>query len=355
MTIKEIARHTGLSIPTIGNVLGQSGGRYSAATRARVMKAAQELGYRPNASARAMRRGRIGCATLVLSRSHQQTHSYIPPGLLDGIDDELGRHDMHLTISRLSDEELSESSCLPKVLREYMADGMIVNYTHEIPEPMLEAIRTHRTPAVWLNAKLAEDCVYPDDYAAARSTTDRLIKLGHRRVAMLHLISPRPLAGYTFQAAFGRLHYSTNDRANGYRAAMIDAGLMPRVANHDRFVDEADQLDLCRALLSGSDRPTAVIVYSEYDLSVLMAAAAGLGLSVPRDLTVLTFSPTEFWVAGRFVSAIEVPTAEVGRRAVRMLLKKIATPEATCPPEAVPYEAVFRETVAPPPPDAARM
>jgi hypothetical protein len=37
-----------------------------------------------------------------------------------------------------------------------------------------------------------------------------------------------------------------------------------------------------------------------------------------------------------------------GRRAVGMLLKKIASPEETCPPEAVPYEAVFRETVAPP-------
>ena len=94
MTIKEIARHTGLSVPTIGNVLGSSGGRYSAATRAKVLKAARELGYRPNSSARAMRNGRTGCAALVLSRSHQQTHSYIPPGLLDGLDDELARHNM---------------------------------------------------------------------------------------------------------------------------------------------------------------------------------------------------------------------------------------------------------------------
>src|SRR4051812_6816320 len=120
MTIKEIAKFTGLSVPTIGNVLGGSAGRYSAQTRARVVEAARELGYRPNSTARAMRRGRVGCAALILSRSHPQTHSHVPPGLLDGLDDELALHNMHLAISRLSDEQLSDQS-LPKVLREYMA------------------------------------------------------------------------------------------------------------------------------------------------------------------------------------------------------------------------------------------
>jgi LacI family transcriptional regulator len=347
MTIKDIARHTGLSIPTIGNVLGSSGGRYSAQTRARVIKAAQELGYQPNASARAMRRGRIGCAALVLSRSHQQTHSYIPAGLLDGIDDELVRHDMHLTISRLSDEELSEANCLPKVLREYMADGMIVNYTHEIPPGMLDAIHAHRTPAVWLNAKLAEDCVYPDDFGAAKSATLDLVALGHRRISLLHMISPRGFGG-SFEDSRTKQHYSVNDRGDGYRAAMAEAGLTAQVAHHDRFVDDDEQVPLCRVMLDCADRPTAVMVYSQQDVSLLMNVAAELGLAVPRDLSVLMFAPTEQWIAGQAVSAVKVPTVEMGRRAVRMLLRKVASPEETCPPEAVPYEAVLRESVAPP-------
>src|SRR5215470_8292138 len=152
ITIKEIARRTGLSIPTVGNVLGRSAYRYSADTRNRVMQACQELGYKPNASARAMRQGRFGCAALVLSRSKQQTHSHIPPGLLDGLDDALAQHDMHLTVSRLTDEELTSDGFVPKVLRESMADGMIVNYTHDIPQAMLDLIHAHHAPAVWLNA-----------------------------------------------------------------------------------------------------------------------------------------------------------------------------------------------------------
>src|SRR4051812_17594670 len=107
VTIKEIAERTGLSVPTVGHVLGRGGGRYSAETRRRVMEAAREMGYRPNLSARAMRRGRTGSAALILSRTRELTHSHIPLGLLDGLESELAENDMYLAVSRLSDDELS--------------------------------------------------------------------------------------------------------------------------------------------------------------------------------------------------------------------------------------------------------
>ena len=351
VTIKEIARRTGLSVPTVGNVLGRAAARYSETTRQRVYEAAREMGYRPNASARAMRQGRIGSAALILSRSKQNTHSHIPAGLLDGLDDELAKHDMHLSVSRLSDEELSRGDFIPKVLSQYMADGMIVNYTHDVPPAMVELIHAHHTPAVWLNARMPEDCVYPDDRAAARSATEELIRLGHRRIALVHLIPSNYFSG-TFEENRSRLHYSVHDRRDGYAEAMIAAGLSPRVAHHDRFVDEPEQLAVCRQLLSGPERPTALLVYSEHEVSIPLCAAAGLGLSVPRDLSVLVFAPAEPWAGGKRVSAVRVPTAEMGRRAVRMLLKKIVTPERVCPPEVVPYAAVLGETVAAAPPES---
>lgn len=348
MSLKEIARVTGLSVPTVGNVLGRSAARYSAETRQRVLEAAREIGYKPNSSARAMRQGRSGCAALVLSRTRQSSHSHIPAGLLDGLDDELSLHNMHLTISRLTDEELTRDDVLPKVLREYLADGMIVNYTHEIPPAMLELIQAHHTPAVWLNAKLAEDCVYPDDYGAARSATAQLIAMGHRRIAFVQFVTPS-LSGYSFEQALPRLHYSAADRREGYLTAMRDAGLAPHIAYHDRFVPEPEHWAACEAILSPADRPTALLLYSDRDVSVVMSAAAALGLSVPRDLSVAAFVPTEPWVAGKFLSVVPIPTAEMGRRVVRMLLQKIKAPDAPCAAQAVPYEPNFRDTVAPPP------
>jgi len=348
VTIKQIAQLTGLSVPTVGNVLGRSADRYSKETRRRVLEAARTLGYRPNSSARAMRRGRSGCAALVLSRSRQQTHSYIPGGLLDGLDDELALHNMHLTVSRLSDEELSSDDFVPKVLREHMADGMIVNYTHGIPPTMLELIHAHHTPAVWLNAKLAEDCAYPDDLAAARSVTADLLKLGHRRIALVHLVARLGATG-TFADNKPQMHYSALDRAAGYAGVMLDAGLEPRVLSHERYIEQDAHIEVCRALLSGANRPTAVLAYSEAQVLSLVVAARSLGLEIPRDLSVVVFAPLGTNMGGYDLSVAAVPTREMGHRAVRMLLRKLQAPTVPCTPEPIAYGLAAGGTVSAPP------
>jgi LacI family transcriptional regulator len=312
------------------------------------MEAAEQLGYKPNSSARAMRNGRFGCAALVLSRSRASTHSFIPPHLIDGLDDELELHNMHLTVSRLTDEQLTQTDFIPKVLREHLADGMIVNYTHEIPPQMLELIRSHYTPAVWVNAKLDDDCVYPDDFAAARQATEELLQLGHKRIAFVHMIARGGWQG-DFAENRARFHYSALDRANGYATAMRAAGLSPQTVSHDRFIHESEQMTCCRQLLSGEDRPTAVLAYSEGEGQSVICAANAIGLSVPRDLSVLAFSAFGYFVAGHFVSVVAVPTEEMGRRAVRMLLEKLKQPELLCPPQRVKYGlGKERDTIAPP-------
>jgi LacI family transcriptional regulator len=348
VTLREIAEETGLSVPTVGNVLGRAAARYSAETRRKVAEAARRLGYKPNSSARAMRYGRFGCAALVLNRSRQTTHSYLPAGLLDGLDDELARHDMHLTVSRLSDEELASEDFVPKVLREHTADGIIVNYTHEIPTAMLELIRGHHAPAVWVNAKLSCDCVYADDRRAAREITEGLIELGHRRIALVHLISRLGWTG-SFADQRPRMHYSVTDRSAGFTAAMRRAGLAPHVLAQDRFIPEADQIEACRALLSGEDRPTALLAYSENELQTVMCVARMLGLEVPRDVSVVVFAPVPTWVAGHLTAIAAVPTEEIGRRAVRMLLKRMQAPDLSAPGDPVTYGLEPGATIGPAP------
>jgi LacI family transcriptional regulator len=294
-----------------------------------------------------MRSGKIGCAALVLSRSHPSILSHIPLGLLDGLDDELAQHNMHLTVSRLTDEQLSRDDYLPKVLREYMADGMIVNYTHEIPPRMLELIHNHHTPAVFLNAKLKEDCVYPDDFEAAESATRQLIAAGHKRITLLHLIEPGVFSGLSIEQARPRFHYSVGDRAEGYTRAMKQAGLSPRVAYHDRFVTIEGAVEACVSLLSSPDRPTAMLLYSERETPSLLVAAAKVGMSIPSDLAVLAFYPFDQWIGGVRVPSVPIPTAEVGRRAVQMLLSKIESPDAPCAPQTVAYGPLAPDAVAP--------
>jgi LacI family transcriptional regulator len=337
VTIKQIAERTGLSIPTVGNVLGRASARYSEATRKKVFAAVEEMGYRPNSSARAIRSGRTGCAAMILSRSRRHVLSHIPAGLLDGVDEELALHNMHLSVARLSDEILTSDDFAPKILREFVADGMIVNYTQEIPTRMMELIRAHHTPAVWVNAKLAADCVYPDDHNAAEMATRTLIELGHRRITIVHLITPRIYPGLTFEQVIPRMHFSVADRIEGYSRAMKEANLRPSIAYQDRFVPDADVVQACLPLVSGPQRATAIISYSEHHTPPIVMAAALQKLSIPHDLMVLQFTGGDEWVAGSHVPAIRVPTEEVGRRAVRMLLRKIEFPTQLYDGESVPY------------------
>jgi LacI family transcriptional regulator len=255
---------------------------------------------------------------------------------------------MHLTVSRLTDEELSDNDFVPKVIRQHMADGMIVNYTHEIPPGMLELIRAHHAPAVWLNAKLDADCVYPDDYGAARTVTQHLLSLGHRKIAMVHMIAHFAWQR-SFEESWSSQHYSVHDRALGYTEALSGAGLAPRITSHERFIDEHEHMLACRALLSCPDRPTAVIAYSEHEVASVVCAALSLGLSIPRDLSIVAFAPSPMWIASNLVTIAAIPTEEQGRRAVRMLLAKLASPDQTCKPQAVAYGlGDERQTLAPP-------
>jgi len=131
-TLKVIAEAAGVSIPVVSQVLNSKGQRFRPETRRRVRQAAERLGYRPNNSARAMATGRLGCAALVLST--QGYRSTLPAELLRGIDEELARHNMHLTIARLPDEKLTREGYVPKILREWLSDGLLINYTSDIPD-----------------------------------------------------------------------------------------------------------------------------------------------------------------------------------------------------------------------------
>ncbi len=337
VTLREIAQVTGLSVPTVGNVLGSGAHRHSAATRALVVKAARDLGYTPNASARAVRYGRFGCVALILSRSKARTHSFLPIGMIDGIEDELSQHDMHLSVSRLGDAEFDSTGLVPKVLRQATADGLIVHYTHELPPAICEIIGQHNAPVVGTNAKLGANCVYLDDYGAARSATLHLAKLGHRRIVFLQM---QPVLGKTSETLQDRVrngHYSIADRRDGYIHAMKEAGLKPRVVPNDSLVQYTEFAQVTDALMSGADAPTAVLCYQERETHPLVHSILQRGLKIPTDVSVAFFGADDQWTLGVLLSAVKLPVDEMGREAVRMVLRKLEAPDDECPPKALKY------------------
>jgi DNA-binding LacI/PurR family transcriptional regulator len=306
----ELARYLGVTRLTVHRALnGQPG--VGQAKRQKIVQAARDLGYRPNAAARATVTGRFNAAALVLST--QSGRSTLFPGLVAGAADALAAHDMHLSIARLPDEKLTDEGYMPRVLREWTVDGLLINYNQEIPDRLVELVQRHRIPSIWINSKQPADCVYPDDFGGGLQATERLLALGHRRIAFLSFSRPQ--------------HYSGADRLGGYEQAMRAMGLTPlpvlRPARGNKLDATGDDLrPLTSEVLQGSERPTAVLTNGVREAVALMHAAAWLHLEVPRDLSIASFAESVEDDAVVPLSKMRITRTDLGRLAVKMLLEK---------------------------------
>lgn len=339
VTISQIAAEAGVTAQTVSNVLrGRTRGVWtSSASRAEHIKAiAERLGYRPNSAARAVVSGRFHTAALVLSTEGRRSTLF--PGLVTGAADALAERDMHLTIARIPDHKLTDEDFMPRALREWTADGLLINYNQEIPEKLVDLVARHRIPSIWINSKQPANCIYPDDFEGAKLATEKLIALGHRKITFANYAAP--------------LHYSRQDRQDGYAFAMREAGLTPQfflrpsqASSTQRPGDDLRQHGI--DALSGEDRPTAVLTYSGCEATSILHAAAWLQLRVPTDLSVVSFGESVQDDTVMPLSKIWISRIRLGELAVDMLMQKINDPSTDLPPHALALKWWEGSTTAP--------
>lgn len=347
-TLQEVARQAGVSSRTVTRVMrGEIKESWPSAIRRaeRIRQIARELGYRPNSSASAIRKGRFDCLGLLLSAD--QGRSNLPPMLLDGIHDALLERKMHLSIAKLPDETLAEEGAFPRIMQECCCDGLLVNYTDRIPEVMLKRLEEDPVPSIWLNCKLKRDCVHYDDMQAGRDATHALIELGHTKIAYIDFTQ--------FQTQ-PDTHYSRVDRHAGYVEVMKKARLKPTPSEQFAGLVARQRLDALIKLFKSPDRPTAIVAYDSPERVLLAAAMAGL--SIPRDLSLVTFdemitpgsnaSDGENYI-GIDVATLRIPTAHAGKVAVDLLLNKIEQNGRTFKPTVLPLTFDRGDTLAPAP------
>jgi len=337
-TQDDVARAASVTPLTVRRAL-KGGPGVGEGTRERIRKIAAELDYRPNAAARAMRRGRFGAVGLLLSTDRGR--SYLPSDLVDGIDDALAEREIQLTVVRLPDEKLTDQGFVPRILREWCCDGLLINYTDHIPDKMIDLIERSRHPAVWLNTRGEHNCVYPDDFAGSRMATRRLLQLGHRRIAYAHYTTRNP------EVEMAVLHYSVRDRIEGYREAMREAGLTPRVFGW-AAPPRPQRPALARQWLYGPDRPTGVVAHSPESAVVVLLAAAAAGLPVPQRLSLVMIADAGRNVGGHDAATARVPMRAVGAEAVELLIERLPAPLTDRPAKAVAYDWDDGATLAPP-------
>ena len=246
-------------------------------------------------------------------------------------------------LERLPSAELGRAGAAPSVaassvLRRASCDAVVFHAVGPLPERYEELVAQYRLPVVWVNSKRAADCCHYDDLGTARAVTSHLIGLGHRRIAVLSGV------------AGPESHYSIDDRRDGYAEAMRDAGLAPRVVE---FGDDVvfghlpPPSTLLGPLLAGADRPTALLAHDTILAGMAYVEAIRRGLSVPRDLSLVTFGPHVNNATGVRFGLCQLPEAELGARAADLALRKIDAPDEPLPAEVLAVEFLPHDTVAP--------
>ncbi|MET8946830.1 LacI family DNA-binding transcriptional regulator [Streptomyces sp. NPDC004542] len=318
--ITDVARHAGVSPSTVSYAL--SGKRpISEETRQRVEAAIRELGYRPHAGARALASSRSNVLALVIPL-RAGIHVPVVMQFAMSVVTTARRHDHDVLL--LTQEEGEEG--LSRVADTALVDALIVMDV-QLHDPRLPLLRSLDRPSVLIGFPAEPDgltCIDLDFEAAGEACVEHLARLGHRVVALVGSPPEVYVRGTAFAQRVVQGFTAAADR-NGMTGSVRPCEASPAAA---RLVAER--------LLREQPALTGVVVHNEPVLEPLIDAFEQLGLRVPGDLSVTAICPDELAESGRVpVTSVALPSAEVGERAVRLLMKKLdgtAVPEATLLP-----------------------
>jgi DNA-binding LacI/PurR family transcriptional regulator len=336
-TIDDVAAAAGVGIGTVSRVLNGSP-KVSAATRARVESAMASLQYRPSPVARALSRGRTATIGVIVPFF---THASAVERLR-GVVAALRDSDFDLVLFDIESPHQREEH-LAALTRRDRAAGLLVLSLTPRPRDLARLVEAG-VPVVLVDADadgIDVPAVVTDDVEGGRIATRHLVELGHERVAYI---------GETPDNAFG--FTATTHRQQGW-AEVLGSHCDPRLVrycDHDRGLAE----EVARELLDRKrGRPTAVFASSDVQATGVLAAAAGLGLQVPEDVSVVGFDDIEI-ASYAGLTTVRQPLFESGRLGATLLLDALGAELAGGAPAAgtrrheLPLELVVRATTAPP-------
>lgn len=265
-TIVDVARMAGVSPTTVSRVLNGIM-IVSKDTERRVWQAVDALGYRPNASARALITRRTSAIGIVVG---DICDPFFPP-IIHGITRVANEHGLSSFLCNLSVE--AELALYFKLVDEKRVDGVIVT-TSKLPPEQIEVLNSGGLPLVLVNRRMEGlPWVCTDYEAAGREATLHLIKQGYYRIA--HITAPSFV-----QTAV--------ERRVGYEQALREAGYPLR----SEYISVAENsleggLQAASSLLALPERPDAVFVYDDVMAIGAMCAFQKNALRIPSQMGII--------------------------------------------------------------------
>lgn len=342
VTVSDVAAAAKVSKATAARALGDYGA-VSDAVRDRVQRAAEELGYRPNALARTMSTGRSHTLGIVVGDIENPFFAQATRGAADvavaaGFD---------LILSNSDEEAAAEAKAIGVQLAKRV-DGLLVAPASSIDPTNLRPVVESGRPLVLFDRAVPElevDTVIAANRTGARRLTRLLRDAGHRRIAFISTIA------HDGDYRLGDILASTSvaERVDGFTATLAEAG----VPNADRYVHLNARRDgvevLVQRILGSAEPATAIIASDSLVALAAFRAARRLGVSIPDELSLVAFDDadwTELTTPG--VTVMAQPIHEIGAEAARLLIRRIGGDGAPPVTKVLDQHLVERGSVAPP-------
>lgn len=327
--IRDVAKAAGVSIATVSRALSAPE-TVSKKSLKKVHEAIEEVQYKPNMLARNFRRHRAFTIVVLVPNMANTFFATV----VRGIEDVMQQHGFGVLLGDTRDQRKREEEYL-KLVETRQADGVIQLRPYWGDDSLLP-----KKDIIAVNAAGCENTPYPcvriDNAGAAKTATDYLLSLGHKRVGVITGLADNP---------------HTIDRLKGYRKALEQAG----VEFNDDWIAEGEF-----TMLSGlnaaqhfirippEERPTAVLSMNDEMAIGAIKGFREAGINVPKDMSLIGFDDIEVSrYAEPALTTIAQPAEEIGKAAANMLLKLLDGNEVRNPDYVLPYEFVVRSSSVP--------
>ncbi len=339
VTLHDVAARAGVSVSTVSRVV-TGAVVVDPATAERVREAIADLGYRPNLLARSFRRRETYTIGLLVPDNSNPFFAEVSRAI-----ENAGYAEGYSVVLCNSDLSAEKQAAYIDVLLAKQVDGLILASSGLIDDAdgagetgELGKIRAAGVPCVVVDRNLGDapiDQVLIDNVLGGWLAGDHLARLGHRRIACIagpHDLTPS--AG----------------RVSGFRQALAEHGLAidPGLLLRGNGRTDGGTLAARRLLDAGADF-TAVFAFNDQMAAGAIATFLRAGCRIPDDVSVIGFDDIP-QAAATFpaLTTVAQPTEEMGALGVRLLLERIARPDAPWQRVMLPTRLVVRESTGPP-------
>ncbi len=323
-TMATVARVAGVSVATVSHVLNDTR-PVRPTTRQAVLDAVDELGYTHNTLARSL----VTASTRTIAVAISTVNNPYITDLLQGIEAEAVASGYTLLFGDPHDDPAHELDVV-RTLHQRRVDGVIVAPSAR-PTELVRYLDRHRVPAVFVDRLVGEgyDQVTAESAEPVARLVDHLAEHGHRRIGMVS-----GLPGLS----------TTEERVVGYRQGLWRNRLVDEDLVATGYSEPDGAYDAVSRLLS-DETITALVTGNNFMTIGAMRALRDTGRRIPEDIALVSYD--DFAWADLFsprLTAVAQPSRELGVRAVRLLLSRLADPEQQPRTVRLPTTLMHRES-----------